>query len=253
MTTQVYDGCFVFVVDTTTYAGNFERDLVAFVTGRFGECGVGRDLAEMALKELPDDARQWLTVHVVSLPDEHGCNRPASIWPTPGWWNDGSGKFLPMDSSTPAPPRSYPAYLSVACFMTARPSDDLLELLRRRTRAYCDAYLADNFSITGFRLLRAMKRSYVDVTTVVEPVVPMEQEVHLEHVILNSWRDRLGPVEIMLPDGRNGIMVRPAADGPTGRIAAGVQLPGLLHVVRELAKINPSFRLGLLELVEGLE
>lgn len=32
---------------------------------------------------------------VESVPDDHGCRRPASIYPTPGYWNDGLGNEWP--------------------------------------------------------------------------------------------------------------------------------------------------------------
>ncbi|KKK83825.1 hypothetical protein LCGC14_2789530, partial [marine sediment metagenome] len=31
----------IFIIDTDSYAGNFEREMCAYITGRVGECGVG--------------------------------------------------------------------------------------------------------------------------------------------------------------------------------------------------------------------
>jgi hypothetical protein len=36
-----------FVIATDSYAGNFERDMCAYVTGRIGECGVGTEYQEI--------------------------------------------------------------------------------------------------------------------------------------------------------------------------------------------------------------
>jgi hypothetical protein len=77
------------VVDTESYAGNFEREMCAFVTGQIGECGVGEDIAEEEAGSIRH--LDWWRDHVVPEPDDNGCRRPASIWPTPGWFNNGLG------------------------------------------------------------------------------------------------------------------------------------------------------------------
>lgn len=83
----------IFVISMDRYAGNFERPLTAFSTGMVGECGVGdkevtyfdeayaihaaeqgydKDGAE--IDEYPFEG------FVTSIPDDHGCYRPCSIW-----------------------------------------------------------------------------------------------------------------------------------------------------------------------------
>jgi hypothetical protein len=78
---------YLFCVDTDSYAGNFERELCAYMTGITGECGVGHEAAklyeEAGFKPLDDLVGQ--------AQDDHGCWRPAAIQPTPGWFNDGVG------------------------------------------------------------------------------------------------------------------------------------------------------------------
>jgi hypothetical protein len=76
----------LFVIDTEDYSGNFERELCAYITGRVGECGVGDDMAEIFKKEVGDALEG-----VIEETDEHGCSRPTSIYPTPGWFNNGHG------------------------------------------------------------------------------------------------------------------------------------------------------------------
>ena len=34
-----------FIVDTDSYAGNFEREMCAYMTGHIGECSVGEEYA----------------------------------------------------------------------------------------------------------------------------------------------------------------------------------------------------------------
>jgi hypothetical protein len=85
------------IVDTTSYAGNFERQSVAFATGLVGECGVGNSEAEQAKEEMSPSSRQWWQEHGLQLPDdeEYPCMRPAAIYPTPGLFNNGVGGNFP--------------------------------------------------------------------------------------------------------------------------------------------------------------
>ena len=77
----------LFIIDTEDYAGNFERDLCAYITGRVGECGVGDEEAALFTEETGQEGFE----NVVEESDDHGCHRPASIYPTPGWYNNGYG------------------------------------------------------------------------------------------------------------------------------------------------------------------
>jgi hypothetical protein len=168
---------YIFVIDTDAYAGNFERPLCAYITGQVGECGVGEEYAKMFRKKHPtkDIIFEGL---VASVPDEHGCHRPASIYPTPGFWNDGVGNhWLDKDWGKPhvirayqkackeqklspkGKPSRYPAYQSVAIFFDDRPTGRNLLLMMRRAREFPEVYAKqrewnDPFKILGFRLVR---------------------------------------------------------------------------------------------------
>ena len=81
-----------FVIDTNLYAGNFERPMCAFVTGQVGECGVGEKEAEIFEEEVEDEEFRAAVEDLIGAePDDHGCHRPAKIYPTPGWFNNGNG------------------------------------------------------------------------------------------------------------------------------------------------------------------
>lgn len=125
---------YIFIVDTDQYSGNFERPMCAYMTGRTGECGVGSDEAEIFAKEMDVSVEVYEEEHpfhfVTSVADDHGCYRPASIWPTPGWINDGMGKFIKSDEE------GFPAYKSVAIFMERKPTPEEVELLKDRAEAY---------------------------------------------------------------------------------------------------------------------
>lgn len=71
-----------FIIDTDSYAGNFERDMCAFLTGRVGECEVGHEFAERFSSEVGREFH-----NVVDQADEHGVFRPCETETTPGWFS----------------------------------------------------------------------------------------------------------------------------------------------------------------------
>jgi len=77
------------IIDTENYAGNFERELTAFVTGHIGECGVGADAADAYIKAgyKPLDFVELR----ISEDDNVSCSRPTRTYCTPGWFNNGMG------------------------------------------------------------------------------------------------------------------------------------------------------------------
>jgi hypothetical protein len=107
----------VIIFDTDSYAGNFEREMCAYVTGQYGECEVGRELAEAVLPTLSH--ADWYEKHVVSEPDEHGCWRPTSIWP-----------------NAVEPTHSYE---SVAIFVDEFPPLEVWNEMLARARAFCSS------------------------------------------------------------------------------------------------------------------
>lgn len=155
----------ILCVDTDRYAGNFERQLVAYCTGHYGDCGVGREEA----KEFHDEVEGYpFEGFVVPIADEHGCDRPASIWSTPGWRNNGYGvckrtaEIEALSAEAAAQwKKSWPAYMSVAAFFVKRPTPELVALFTQRvekyiaTRGYGFRKTAeeDSIRIEGYRLL----------------------------------------------------------------------------------------------------
>lgn len=71
--------CFVFIIQTDLYAGNFERAMCAYLTGVVGDCTVGEEEAKLYEAETDRDSDEWDDL-ILSIPDEHGCCRPVSIW-----------------------------------------------------------------------------------------------------------------------------------------------------------------------------
>jgi hypothetical protein len=45
------DPDFGFIIDTDSYAGDFERELCGFITGHYGDCEVGMAMAKLFMKD----------------------------------------------------------------------------------------------------------------------------------------------------------------------------------------------------------
>lgn len=165
-----------FVIDTEQYAGNFERELTAYVTGHVGECGVGKKQAAQFFKELaiedPDevDAEDYWDDLIGTEGDEHACYRPCKIYPTPGWFNNGKGKHFRKDDPGYTPPKNgnqYPAYQSVAIVLNRQPTEDEIARLKERAHAWDgNTRVGGGYkpTITGFRLVT--ERTVAESTTV---------------------------------------------------------------------------------------
>lgn len=129
MSTYPNDSCFLFVIKTDSYAGNFEREMCGYMTGQIGECGVGDDGAAMFTKDCPGNC--GFQDLVTEFPDEHGCRRPAT-----GWGHE---------------------FSSVAIFFESQPTAAQLTFLRQRARQFAamtDPYYGGKKFITilGFEL-----------------------------------------------------------------------------------------------------
>lgn len=81
---------YVIVIDTNQYSGNFEREMCAYLTGQYGECGVGDDIAESERKNIKNI--DWWDKNIIQRNDEYGYSRPVKIYPTPNLTNNGKGK-----------------------------------------------------------------------------------------------------------------------------------------------------------------
>ena len=152
---------YIFVVDTNRYAGNFERGMCAYMTGQIGDCEVGKEIAEIARKEIPEIVAK-LEDMVSQVPDEHGCSRPASIFQNPRYGNDGMGKHEVVTEANQKD-FSYPAYNSVAVHFSKIPNRELIDIMKRRAEVFAskkmnckkigDSLIGEIITIEGFRLL----------------------------------------------------------------------------------------------------
>jgi len=143
---------YLFVVDTSNYAGNFEREMCAYMTGVIGDCGKGDKEADIATTEIPIELKYELDDLIMLVPDEHGCCRPVTIYPSKDKTDE---------------------YRSLAISMDEKPSKKIIQLLKYRAQKYAMAkpcleewnkHNLDNLKILGFRLVKfTVKESTVNV------------------------------------------------------------------------------------------
>jgi hypothetical protein len=63
---------YVIIVRTNQYAGNFERELCAHLTGIIGECEVGDDYVDEFITAIFETT-------IAQIPDDNCCRRPVSL------------------------------------------------------------------------------------------------------------------------------------------------------------------------------
>jgi len=203
---------YIFVIDTEQYAGNFKREMTAYITGHVGDCGVGENMIPLYQKETGDTNCEKFGDILDYRPDDHGCCRPCAIYPTPGWFNPGMAsdfrdgedaaalkeyvkrceqiygeEFMTrtlyikavLEKGEECPgwsmeavereikrlnenieaarrlkkPNHCPSYLSVAIYFEKKPSQELIDLMKKRAYAYSLLFRQKEIKITGFRLI----------------------------------------------------------------------------------------------------
>ncbi len=155
------DDFYMFVIDTNSYSGNFEREVCAYITGQVAEVSSSdaEDQAALALQAMPEVVKEFedLMLDVQDDPDMY----PSFVanWPTPGYGSNGRGKEVKLTPEN-KDEYHYPAHLSVAIFFSERPSDKLIAIMKKRAlhlRAIGIPWHSNTrlrvFAIENFRLL----------------------------------------------------------------------------------------------------
>ena len=133
----------VFLIDTDSYAGNFERELCAYLTGHVGDCEVGKKDARLFVEDIGDPEEYF--PNIKKMPDDNGCYRPASIWETDGKFQkiEHQGKTL-----------NNILYNSVAVFFNEKPTAYQILLMKDRAgKEFQVKHGRKPVKIKGFRLL----------------------------------------------------------------------------------------------------
>jgi len=106
------------VIDTDSYAGNFERELCGYVTGQYGECEVGKDYSELFSSQIAH--LEWWGKHIVKRTEPHQeapCKRPVTFY-----YNEKVG-----------------LYNSVAIYVNKIPPDNVMIEFAERIREFCNS------------------------------------------------------------------------------------------------------------------
>lgn len=128
---------YIFVIDTDGYAGNFHREMCAYVTGHVGESGAGDKEREIYINEVDeyDD-------DLVSSFD----SEPSSIWPSPA--------------------ESPQKYGSAAIYLWKKPEEKWISLWKERAIKFFGYWEKDPYElkefpqiqVLGFRLLKHVSK-----------------------------------------------------------------------------------------------
>jgi len=142
------------LIDTDAYAGNFDRQLFAFIFGHwasYDEPSYINEICEVATRDLgPDEGRLFRLLEMRDR--EHDGNYHSSfidIYPTPGFWRNGAGHHFPNKMKPGKGQTTFPAYQTLGVFVKFKYvfPVDLLRIVKKRARMFA------KFKIRGFRLI----------------------------------------------------------------------------------------------------
>lgn len=146
---------FTIIIDTEQYAGNFEHELGAWITGV--EIGRAVKIAKLVAKDLPKEIHNWFINNLTEYDENDQYLHYANVVITPGWTNTTSG-FIKVESEKEI---KYPAYLSVGINLHKRPTEEIIKFVKERVYSYNEflkssengIFLNRNpITVTGFRL-----------------------------------------------------------------------------------------------------
>jgi len=116
------------VIKTNQYAGNFERELCAHLTGIIGECEVGEEYVDEAITEIFEES-------VGQMADDNGCRRPVSL----GSQNEGaSGQ-------------------DVVIYFDYEPTKEQVEIIKERLLTFEPATWIKGLEFKGIELIEYQK------------------------------------------------------------------------------------------------
>lgn len=147
-------GSLSLVIDTDTYAGGFEREILVAATGVWPEYpnGITRQVAAAFGSEpVYKDLVGWL---IYDGGDDDVHRDRVDICPTPGWSNEGGEHYR----ATPDRPYAHPAYQSGRIALNRLPTADEIADIKRRALDFAAdprTKFIGPFKILGFRIVRS--------------------------------------------------------------------------------------------------
>lgn len=152
------------MVDTDSYAGNFERELGSYITGHLHDnCRHSRELTQEIKAALGDRWDEILEpAFVQSKAPFHDYMQLANIYPTPGYelGKNGDPKKIPVGQVP-----KHPSYQSVIIRTGEKPNKELLDILKEWSHKFAEKsqqkdkqpddfmHFIEPFKIIGFRLI----------------------------------------------------------------------------------------------------
>jgi len=151
-----------FVIDTDSYAGNVERSICAYVVGVVDEYGAHQVEAEIEAfrRDYPNqNPFEDLVESRLVDPGDDGYHRAfCDLVPTPGRGNEGGRHY----TVTPEHPAKWPAFESVAIFLSREPTAEEVATLKARALALQSLPRRKEWDarprILGFRLMQEIAR-----------------------------------------------------------------------------------------------
>jgi hypothetical protein len=135
------------IISTNKYAGNFERQLCAHVTGQVGDCEVGEEFVEDDIQEMFED--------IVEGVYQEGYSRPCAI----GFY-----------SKVPGVTNN-----DVIIYFYNNPTDEMLKTVKERVSTFANKYKelnptfsssVDGLEIIGIRLVQKVITTKLNTFTV---------------------------------------------------------------------------------------
>lgn len=172
MSHDINRSCTIFVVETNKYSGNFEKEMVAYMTGFIGNCGVGLDEMVTARREWKSSRGLPPAPEVVDLEDEEEEDDIDVGYREEDEEEDEEESYIEEDEAIfglpvplefgewcrPATTWSVNGRTSgVAVAFEALTSENI-EVLKNRAQTYCTS-LGSGILITGIRVLRREVRT----------------------------------------------------------------------------------------------
>lgn len=101
---------YAILIKTDSYAGNFERELCAHLTGHIGECGVGDNYVDESIAEKFEN--------YVAQEEDEGCYRPVNLGYDFGYSND-----------------------DVIIWFNEKPTEELIDIIKERLETFNETKL----------------------------------------------------------------------------------------------------------------
>jgi hypothetical protein len=121
------------VVKTNQYAGNFERELCAHLTGMVGECEVGEELLEESITEIFEES-------IAEVSDDNGTRRPVSL----GSSNEGATGH------------------DVVIYFNTEPTKEQVRVIEERLLTFTTYYPVKNLEFIGLELIE-YQRTFISI------------------------------------------------------------------------------------------